>query len=407
MSGRIFISYRRGQDNNSAGRIYDALVDEFGESRVFMDVDTIPPGVDFVDYIDQMVGTCDAFLAVIGPGWHDEKERLHDEGDFVHLEIRSALKRENIRIVPLLVSNAEMPTAKELPKDLHPLLRRSGLKVSHQTFNATLERLSESLEGVLAPKTTPVPTKRTKPLWPWLAGAAAVASTVGGLMFATGLLSPEPTPGPQNPPSGDPTIPVTEAPGSDPAATDAAGNGTSSPSEESASAGQTAVTQTADVGRFALVLLAGGPRPIAVARKVEAWTDVSFSELKSQMMNPPQTIVTGLTQEDATNARKVLSGVGAVSVVLPYPNKSTRYYSVRLDTTGMTAGARARIVAKIADLTGNDAAKFETIFRLGDGTVWVGQDREQGRALVDEMAEVGIENGRVVLLSPRDQPATR
>ncbi|MEM1164082.1 MAG: toll/interleukin-1 receptor domain-containing protein, partial [Pseudomonadota bacterium] len=148
MAGRIFISYRRGADNNSAGRIYDALVDKFGENRVFMDVDTIPPGVDFVDYIDKTVGDCDAFLAVIGPGWHDEKARLHRDGDFVHLEIHAALKRDNIRIVPLLVSGAEMPAEDDLPRDLHPLLRRSGLKISHDTFSATLERLSESLAVV-------------------------------------------------------------------------------------------------------------------------------------------------------------------------------------------------------------------------------------------------------------------
>jgi hypothetical protein len=44
---RIFISYRRSDSQATAGRIYDRLTREFGGHDVFMDVDHIPPGVDF------------------------------------------------------------------------------------------------------------------------------------------------------------------------------------------------------------------------------------------------------------------------------------------------------------------------------------------------------------------------
>lgn len=48
---RIFISYRRSDSQGITGRIYDRLVEKFGERSVFQDVDDIPPGVDFRTYL--------------------------------------------------------------------------------------------------------------------------------------------------------------------------------------------------------------------------------------------------------------------------------------------------------------------------------------------------------------------
>lgn len=58
MSG-IFISYRREDTIAYAGRLYDRLSAHFGHERVFMDVDTLDLGVDFVDAIRQTVAACD------------------------------------------------------------------------------------------------------------------------------------------------------------------------------------------------------------------------------------------------------------------------------------------------------------------------------------------------------------
>jgi hypothetical protein len=49
--GGIFVSYRRQQSKDVAGRLYDRLADRFGEGQVFMDVDAIEPGVDFAEEI--------------------------------------------------------------------------------------------------------------------------------------------------------------------------------------------------------------------------------------------------------------------------------------------------------------------------------------------------------------------
>jgi hypothetical protein len=37
--------------------------------ELFMDIDTIPPGVDFTDYVRRAVTSCDVLLAFIGDHW--------------------------------------------------------------------------------------------------------------------------------------------------------------------------------------------------------------------------------------------------------------------------------------------------------------------------------------------------
>ena len=74
MTGRIFINYRRGDDQAAAGRLYDRLLQHFDREQLFMDVDAIEPGVDFVKSLDEQVAACIAFIAVIGPRWLDVAE---------------------------------------------------------------------------------------------------------------------------------------------------------------------------------------------------------------------------------------------------------------------------------------------------------------------------------------------
>ena len=101
---RIVLSYRREETGGQAGRLYDRLVREFDDDQVFMDVDTIRPGEDFVEVIEQAIATSDVLLAVIGRRWTDLKDdegnrRIDDPLDFVRLEIETALKRD-VTVVP-------------------------------------------------------------------------------------------------------------------------------------------------------------------------------------------------------------------------------------------------------------------------------------------------------------------
>jgi len=153
VSGGIFISYRRQETGDLAGRLYDRLADRFGEARVFMDVDTIELGVDFTEVITRAVGTCEVLLAVIGPHWltandQDGHRRLDDPDDVVRLEIEAALARD-VRVIPILVGGAVMPRSQELPASLGRLARRNGLSVRHDSFRSDMARLVAAIERVV------------------------------------------------------------------------------------------------------------------------------------------------------------------------------------------------------------------------------------------------------------------
>jgi TIR domain len=152
-SGGVFISYRRQESSGLAGRLYDRLAARFGDDQVFMDVDTIAPGVDFAEVITQAVSTCEVLLAVIGPRWltatdEDGQRRLEDPDDIVRLELAAALERD-IRVIPILVEDAEMPRRHELPEELAGLARRNALSLRHESFRADADRLLAAIEPIL------------------------------------------------------------------------------------------------------------------------------------------------------------------------------------------------------------------------------------------------------------------
>ena len=159
--GGIFVSYRRQESSHLAGRLYDRLADRFGEGQVFIDVDTIEPGVDFAEEISRAVAACKVLVAIIGPNWlnaADERggRRLDDPGDIVRLEIEAALTR-GVRVIPILVESAVMPDRHDLPESLAGLARRNALLIRHESFRYDAGRLVTAIERVLeAPATAPV-----------------------------------------------------------------------------------------------------------------------------------------------------------------------------------------------------------------------------------------------------------
>ena len=97
-----------------------------------------------------MVGSCSIFLAVIGNQWvnvrdSDGQRRLDNPGDYVRIEIESALNRR-IPLIPLLVQGASMPTENELPLSIKDLAFRNGLPIrSDPDFHKDMDRLIAGL----------------------------------------------------------------------------------------------------------------------------------------------------------------------------------------------------------------------------------------------------------------------
>ena len=148
----VFISYRRDDSRDQAGRLYDHLVEQFGQELVFKDVDSIPLGSDFRAVLTERVAACDVFLAIIGDAWLSIAgpggiRRLDDPGDFVRIEIEAALGRK-IPVIPVLVGSSSVPKAEELPESLRELAYRNAVAVRpNPDFQHDVERL---IRGVKA-----------------------------------------------------------------------------------------------------------------------------------------------------------------------------------------------------------------------------------------------------------------
>src|ERR1051326_5752660 len=127
---KIFISYRRADNPQVAGRIFDKLVDFYGADNVFKDVDSIPLGSDFRKKLEELLVACDVLLVVVGRQWLNAiddlgQKRLEDASDFVRLELETALSG-HIPIIPLLVDGAMMPSAEGLPTSLQEFAFRNA-----------------------------------------------------------------------------------------------------------------------------------------------------------------------------------------------------------------------------------------------------------------------------------------
>ena len=149
-SFKIVVNYRREDTAGHAGRLYDDLAERFGEDSVFMDIDAIPPGVDFAQAIEQAIGSAQAFLALIGPRWISAADatgarRLEQPDDFVRLEIEAALGSEML-LIPVLFQGTAMPGTEQLPPSLVGLTRRNAVEIRNSSWRYDVDRLIRALE---------------------------------------------------------------------------------------------------------------------------------------------------------------------------------------------------------------------------------------------------------------------
>ncbi len=156
MTEKIFLSYRRDDSRGYTTAICTLLELHFGSGQIFMDVDTLLPGTDFVQSLENAVEGCDIFLAIIGPSWEDIRDdngarRLDNPDDFVRIEVAHALRR-GIPVIPVLVGGAQMPSSKKLPENIKNLSRRHAFSIGDhlrsdvQQLVKVLEKTFERLE---------------------------------------------------------------------------------------------------------------------------------------------------------------------------------------------------------------------------------------------------------------------
>jgi hypothetical protein len=149
----VFISYRRHDTGPYATMLQKEFSSRLGKEQVFMDIDSIAIGVDFVEAIERAVDSCAVLLALIGPQWatvtdEDGRRRLDDPDDKVRQEIEAGLAR-NILVIPVLTDGTSMPGRQHLPDSLALFARRNGLQLSFDRYDYDLGRLLRVVDTAL------------------------------------------------------------------------------------------------------------------------------------------------------------------------------------------------------------------------------------------------------------------
>jgi TIR domain len=220
---KIVISYRRSDSEAMAGRIHDCLVNRYGESSVYMDIESIPAGVDFRTHINKAIHGAHVFLAIVGPKWRGHKRsggtRIAEDVDPVRAELEAAMERK-IPVVPVLVDDAVMPKAEDLPPKIKDFSFHNAVPVdAGRDFRLHMDRLIEQIDKLLDSGAS---AKLHGP-WPWIRAArrmpvrtivtptlAVCVVLLGALLVLPGLIdkgAPTPPKPEPNPPTGGPWVP--------------------------------------------------------------------------------------------------------------------------------------------------------------------------------------------------------
>ncbi len=126
---KIFISYRRADSAYATDPIWDYLRRQFGDGNVFLDVGSVPFGVDFREHLKEQIAAHDVVLVIIGPQWaHMMQERASQPNDFVRIEIENALALRKY-VIPVRVMGAAMPDFSALPASIQDLQWRNAAEV--------------------------------------------------------------------------------------------------------------------------------------------------------------------------------------------------------------------------------------------------------------------------------------
>jgi hypothetical protein len=141
----VFLSYRRDDSRSASGRLMDHLQMALGTDRVFRDVDSIAPGLDFMAALERAIAGASVLLAVVGPKWLDLRDgagrrRLDDPADMVRRELETALAA-GVPVIPILVEGARMPAAEALPASLAAFARCQAFALDDDEWGEDIRRL--------------------------------------------------------------------------------------------------------------------------------------------------------------------------------------------------------------------------------------------------------------------------
>ncbi|PZX52777.1 TIR domain-containing protein [Algoriphagus ratkowskyi] len=168
---KIFISYRQSDTQSEASRLKENLEDIFGADRVFFDIETLEPGLNFAKAIEKTLFQSAVVLVLIGETWIDVKDeegnlRLFKEDDWVRKEVAMALAMEGTRVIPILVKDAKKLSAAQLPENIKSLADFHWAELTIPRWKSDVEKLAHTLEKIIPPLKKETEKRKSKPLPP-------------------------------------------------------------------------------------------------------------------------------------------------------------------------------------------------------------------------------------------------
>jgi hypothetical protein len=164
----VFLSYRRDDAGPYARSLQLQLSQRIPDAPIFMDLDSIEPGLDFAEVIEGAVNSSAVLVALIGRQWATLTDqagvrRLDNPDDYVRFEVKTALER-GVRVIPVLVDGAKPLRQQDLPAELHKLARLNAHKLSYDRYQDDAGRLLDLVQRVLAAVGEEPPPERERGL---------------------------------------------------------------------------------------------------------------------------------------------------------------------------------------------------------------------------------------------------
>lgn len=184
----MFVNYRQRDAGGALlphAQLVEALADRlgthFGRDQVYLDT-TLRPGTPYPDALRDRVADAAVLVVVLHAGWlADLADRAERRRDWVHEEIAIALQA-GVRVVPLVLHDARLPTREELPDAIRGLADAQAVPLRFGSLAAGLRAAVAEIELVVAPD-EPAPVAAVPPL-PDRGRLVAVV----GLLLLCGLL---------------------------------------------------------------------------------------------------------------------------------------------------------------------------------------------------------------------------
>jgi len=139
------------------------LARTFGQDCVFRDMTKTPPGIDYKQYIAAMLEHCSVVVAIIGRAW--VCERLHEPDDMLRHELEVALDRDIL--IPVLVDDAPLPRAEDLPPGLKRITDRQALWIRNDAYaygERVLIRRVREMRAQAAPRSPSISESMLSPI---------------------------------------------------------------------------------------------------------------------------------------------------------------------------------------------------------------------------------------------------